>query len=238
MAYIFGGHGPIRAGAGAPNVGFMPDANPNAIVTGASRGLGLAFAKVLTGAGWNVVTDGRSGSRLSGYMRGDITDPLHRADLVAAVPSLELLINNAGALGPSPLPPVSELPPEALREIFETNVIAPLALTQLALPLLAASGGVIINLTSDAAVMAYAGWGGYGASKAALDLLGAVLGVEQERVKVWQVDPGDVRTRMHQDAFPGEDISDRPLPSEVAPALLGLLAKRPASGRYRLADFA
>ena len=210
---------------------------PNAIVTGASRGLGLAFAEVLRGAGWTVVTDGRSSSDVRGYIRGDITDPAHRAALIAAVPSLDLLINNAGTLGPSPLPSVSSLPPAALRDLFETNVMAPLALTQLALPLLARSGGVIINVTSDAAVEAYEGWGGYGASKSALERLGAVLGVERTDVTVWQVDPGDVRTKMHQDAYPGEDISDRPLPAEVAPALLGLLAKRPPSGRHRLADF-
>lgn len=211
---------------------------PNAIVTGGSRGLGLAFAEVLRSAGWTVVTDGRSPSDLPGYVRGDLTDPAHREALVATLDPLDLLINNAGTLGPSPLPPVSSLSPTALRDIFETNVLAPLALTQLALPKLALSGGAIINLTSDAAVAAYAGWGGYGASKAALDLLGAVLGMERSEVTVWQIDPGDVRTQMHQDAFPGEDISDRPLPSEVAPALLGLLAKRPPSGRLRLADFA
>jgi NAD(P)-dependent dehydrogenase (short-subunit alcohol dehydrogenase family) len=211
---------------------------PYAIVTGASRGLGLAFASVLAGAGWNVVTDGRSASDLPGYVRGDITDPAHRSALVSALPTLDLLINNAGTLGPSPLPPVASLPLEALRELYETNVLAPLALTQLALPLLSASGGIVINVTSDAAVEAYEGWGGYGSSKAALERLGAVLGVEQDRVTVWQLDPGDVRTKMHQDAFPGEDISDRPLPSEVAPALLKLLAARPASGRYRLGDFA
>jgi NAD(P)-dependent dehydrogenase (short-subunit alcohol dehydrogenase family) len=210
---------------------------PTAIVTGASRGLGLAFADVLHGAGWEVVTDGRSESARPGYVRGDVTDPAHRAALIAAVPSLDLLVNNAGALGPSPLPPVSSLSHAALRDLFETNVVAPLALTQLALPLLASSGGIVINLTSDASVAAYEGWGGYGASKAALDQLGAVLGVERADVTVWQLDPGDVRTRMHQDAFPGEDISDRPLPEEVAPALLGLLAKRPPSGRHRLADF-
>jgi NAD(P)-dependent dehydrogenase (short-subunit alcohol dehydrogenase family) len=211
---------------------------PNAIVTGGSRGLGLAFAAVLREAGWNVLTDGRSPSGEPGYVRGDLTDPAHRAALVASVPSLDLLINNAGTLGPSPLPSVSCLAPDALRDLLETNVVAPLALTQLALPLLAASHGVIINLTSDAAVEVYQGWGGYGASKSALERLGAVLGVERADVTVWQVDPGDVRTGMHQDAFPGEDISDRPLPAEVAPALLGLLAKRPPSGRHRLADFA
>ena len=216
----------------------MPNAIPNVIVTGGSRGLGLAFAGVLRDAGWNVVTDGRSSSDTPGYLRGDVTDPAHRAALIAAVPSLDLLINNAGTLGPSPLPSVSSLSPDALRDLFETNIVAPLALTQLALPLLAASHGVIINVTSDAAVEAYEGWGGYGASKSALERLGAVLGVERSDVTVWQVDPGDVRTKMHQDAFPGEDISDRPLPAAVAPALLGLLAKRPPSGRHRLADYA
>jgi NAD(P)-dependent dehydrogenase (short-subunit alcohol dehydrogenase family) len=210
---------------------------PNAIVTGASRGLGLAFAELLAGAGWNVVSDGRSASSLPGYVQGDITDPSHRQALVAAVPSLDLLINNAGALGPSPLPAVASLPLDALRSLYDVNVVAPVALTQLALPLLRRSGGIVINVTSDAAVSAYEGWAGYGSSKAALELLGAVLGVEEPEVTVWQVDPGDVRTRMHQDAFPGEDISDRPLPSEVAPALLGLLRKRPGSGRYQLRDF-
>lgn len=210
---------------------------PNAIVTGASRGLGLAFAKTLTAAGWHVVTDGRSASDLPFYLRGDVTDAAHRAALVSGLDSLDLLINNAGALGPSPLPQVSDLPLEALRDLFETNVVAPLALTQLALPLLRQAAGIVINVTSDASVSAYEGWGGYGASKAALDLLGAVLAAESPGVTVWQVDPGDVRTRMHQDAFPGEDITDRPLPEEVAPALLRLLDKRPASGRHRLADF-
>lgn len=209
---------------------------PNAIVTGASRGLGLAFAQTLTSAGWHVVTDGRSASDLPFYVRGDVTDASHRRSLVSGLDSLDLLINNAGALGPSPLPPVSALPVDALRELFETNVVAPLALTQLALPLLRRTEGIVINVTSDASVSAYEGWGGYGASKAALDLLGTVLAVE-DSVTVWQVDPGDVRTRMHQDAFPGEDITDRPLPEEVAPALLRLLDKRPSSGRHRLADF-
>jgi NAD(P)-dependent dehydrogenase (short-subunit alcohol dehydrogenase family) len=222
---------------------------PNAIITGASRGLGLALTRTLTGAGWNVVADGRDATALlqasdglPGVIAvpGDVTDPAHRADLVARADrlgGLDLLVNNAGALGPSPLLAVAELRPDALRQVFETNTVAPLALTQLALPLLRRSRGAIIDVTSDAAVEAYAGWGGYGSTKAALELLSRVLGEEEPTVSVWQVDPGDMRTRMHQDAFPGEDISDRPLPEAVAPGILGLLAARPKSGRQRLADW-
>ncbi|NUT36017.1 MAG: SDR family oxidoreductase [Hamadaea sp.] len=222
---------------------------PNAIITGASRGLGLALARVLSDAGWNVVADARDAADLTaataGLARvtavaGDVTDPAHRAALVAAADrlgGLDLLVNNAGALGPSPLPAVADLPVEALRQVFETNVLAPLALTQLALPLLRSSHGAVVAVTSDAAVEAYAGWGGYGSSKAALEQLGRVLGEEEGAIRAWQVDPGDLRTRMHQDAFPGEDISDRPLPESVAPGLLGLLAQRPPSGRHRLADW-
>jgi NAD(P)-dependent dehydrogenase (short-subunit alcohol dehydrogenase family) len=222
---------------------------PTAIVTGASRGLGLALTQTLTAAGWNVIADARDAeplrSALAGLDRvtvlpGDVTDPGHRAELVAAADALgglDLLVNNAGALGPSPLPAVADLPLEALRQVFETNVVAPLSLTQAALPLLRRSRGAVIDVTSDAAVQAYAGWGGYGSTKAALELLSRVLGEEQPDISVWQVDPGDLRTRMHQDAFPGEDISDRPLPDEVAPAILGLLAARPKSGRQRLAEW-
>jgi NAD(P)-dependent dehydrogenase (short-subunit alcohol dehydrogenase family) len=133
---------------------------------------------------------------------------------------------------------VSEVPLEALREVYETNVVAPLGLVQLALPKLRDSKGILINITSDAAPEAYPGWGAYGSSKSALEGLSRVLAVEEEMVTVWQVDPGDLRTRMHQDAYPGEDISDRPLPSAVAPGLLKLLAERPPSGRYRLAEWA
>jgi len=200
-------------------------------------------------AGWNVIADARSAGDLrtatAGLDRvtalaGDVTDPAHRAELVAAADrlgGLDLLVNNAGALGPSPLPAVAELPPDALRQVFETNTVAPLALTQLALPLLRRSRGAVVDVTSDAAVEAYAGWGGYGSTKAALELISRVLGVEEPDISVWQVDPGDMRTRMHQDAFPGEDISDRPLPEAVAPGILGLLAARPDSGRQRLADW-
>ncbi len=210
----------------------------NAIITGGSRGLGLALTRVLVDAGWTVATDSRGpldDSPAQVKIVGDVTDPAHRQRLAGSLDTLDLLINNAGALGPSPLPLVSGLDPAALREIVETNVVAPLALTQLALPKLRAAGGIVINVTSDAAVEAYRGWGAYGASKAALERLGAVLGVEEEdSITVWQLDPGDLRTKMHQDAYPGEDISDRPLPEAVAPALLRLLAERPASGRYPL----
>jgi len=222
---------------------------PTAIITGASRGLGLALTRTLSAAGWHVVADARHETDLTGAtagldrviaIAGDVTDPAHRADLIAAADrlgGLDLLVNNAGALGPSPLPAVAALPVDALRQVFETNVLAPLALTQLALPLLRAGRGVVIDITSDAAAEAYPGWGGYGSSKAALEHLSRVLGVEEETVTAWQIDPGDLRTRMHQDAFPGEDISDRPLPESVAPGLLGLLAQRPPSGRHRLADW-
>ncbi len=212
---------------------------PTAIVTGASRGLGLELARTLAGAGWRVLADARSGVDIPGVtgVTGDVTDPFHLAHLVERAESLDLLINNAGALGPSPLPRLAEASMDALREVLETNVVAPLALTQLALPLLRESHGIVINITSDAAPEAYPGWGVYGSSKSALEAIGRVLAVEEPDVTVWQVDPGDLRTQMHQDAYPDEDISDRPLPEEVAPALLKLLAARPASGRYRLPEW-
>jgi len=222
----------------------------NAIITGASRGLGQALARTLTAGGWRVVIDARTAADLARVaaqlgpaavaVPGDITDPAHRAELLAAAErlgGLDLLVNNAGTLGPSPLPPVARLPIEALRELYEINVLAPLALTQAALPALRAAGGVLINVTSDAALEAYEGWGGYGSAKAAVERLSAVLAAEEPAVTVWWLDPGDLRTRMHQEAFPGEDISDRPLPESVAPGLTVLLAKRPASGRLRLADW-
>ncbi len=212
---------------------------PTAIITGASRGLGLELARTLVAAGWQVIADARSGVSEAGVtaMSVDITDPGHREALVETATSLDLLINNAGTLGPSPLPALSEVPLDALREVYETNVVAPLGLIQLALPKLRESSGILINITSDAAPEGYPGWGAYGSSKAALESLSRVLAVEEEKVTVWQVDPGDLRTQMHQDAYPGEDISDRPLPATVAPALLKLLAARPASGRHRLAEW-
>jgi NAD(P)-dependent dehydrogenase (short-subunit alcohol dehydrogenase family) len=168
---------------------------------------------------------------------GDVTDPEHRAALVAAADKLggiDLLVNNAGILGPSPLPALRDTPLAAVRDLHEVNVVAPLALAQLALPALRSAGGVLVNITSDAAVEPYPGWGGYGMAKAALEQAGRVLAVEEPQVRVWSVDPGDLRTRMHADAFPGEDISDRPLPQTVVPAFLRLLAECPPSGRVRL----
>jgi NAD(P)-dependent dehydrogenase (short-subunit alcohol dehydrogenase family) len=220
-----------------------------AIVTGGSRGLGRALTEDLVGRGWDVVLDGRDGAALleaaaalgprAHAVPGDVADPAHRAELVATADELgglDLLVDNASVLGPSPLVPLRELDPSTLEEIYRVNVVAPLALVQLARPLLVESGGAVVNITSDAAVEAYEGWGGYGSSKAALEQLSAVLAVEEPTLRVWWFDPGDMRTRMHQDAFPGEDISDRPEPTSVVPALRRLLVDRPPSGRVRAAD--
>ncbi|GIG62246.1 oxidoreductase [Longispora fulva] len=220
-----------------------------AIITGASRGLGLALATGLADAGWNLVLTARGAQALDEAVRllpagsavavpGDVTDAWHREAVLTAADELggvDLLVNNAGILGPSPLPPVADLPIDALRAVYEVNVLAPLALAQAALPTLRARGGALVNISSDAAVVPYEGWGGYGSGKAALDLLSGVLAVEEPGVRVWWVDPGDLRTRMHQEAYPGEDISDRPEPASVVPAFLKLLGDRPASGRVRLA---
>jgi len=170
---------------------------------------------------------------------GDVTDPAHRAALARAVEAaggLDLLVNNAGTLGASPLPALADYPVDELRTAFEVNVIAPVALTQLLLRPLRVRGGAVLNITSDAAVEAYTGWGGYGAAKAALEQASNVLAAEEQTVRVWWADPGDLRTEMHQRAFPGEDISDRPLPSEVAPGFLRLVSERLPSGRYRAAE--
>ena len=215
-----------------------------ALVTGAGRGLGLALARALLSGGWHVVVDARRAGHLAAALPGavvvpgDVTDPVHRDALAAAVSRLDLLVNNASDLGPSPLPRLADVPQAALRRVYETNVLAPLALTQLLLPLLRASHGTVLNVSSDAAVEAYEGWGAYGSSKAALDQLSAVLAAEEPELAVYAVDPGDMRTEMHQAAFPGEDISDRPGPETVVPALLQLIATRPPSGRVRAADFA
>jgi NAD(P)-dependent dehydrogenase (short-subunit alcohol dehydrogenase family) len=219
-----------------------------AIVTGASRGLGFAIAEGLVDTGWRVVIDGRDGAALHAAAQilgpsavavpGDVTDPGHRAALVAAADALggaDLVVNNAGVLGPSPQPPLAEYPLDVLRTVYEVNVVAPLALAQLVLPGLRARGGALVNITSDAAVEAYEGWGGYGSAKAAVEQVSRVLAAEEPTVHVWWADPGDLRTRMHQEAFPGEDISDRPEPATAVPALLLLLKTRPASGRVRLA---
>ena len=226
---------------------------PIAVVTGASRGLGFALADALAGAGYRLVIDGRDAVALESAaatlasrhgwrataIEGDIADPGHRAALAAAAAELggaDLLINNAGTLGVSPLPALADYPAAELLAAFETNVVAPIALTQLLLPGLREAGGAVLNITSDAAVEPYAGWGGYGAAKAALEQASNVLAAEETAVRVWWVDPGDLRTRMHQEAFPGEDISDRPLPESVTPAFLHLISQRLPSGRYRAAD--
>ncbi len=214
-----------------------------AIITGASRGLGLALATGLAERGWSLVVDARSPGDLAAAewiggdvtaVPGDVRDPAHRAALVEATGEVDLLVNNAGVLGPSPQPKLADYPVDALRDVFEVNVFAPLALTRLALPALRAREGAVVNVTSDAAVEAYAGWGGYGSAKAALEQASNVLAAEEPGLRVWRVDPGDLRTRMHQEAFPGEDISDRPLPETVVPAFVKLVTERPPSGRVRL----
>ncbi|MGY1600715.1 SDR family NAD(P)-dependent oxidoreductase [Geodermatophilus sp. SYSU D00815] len=222
---------------------------PTAVVTGASRGLGRALAGALAERGWRLVVDGRDAGRLAAAVAvlphpervtalpGDVTDPAHRAELVrAAGDRIDLLVNNASELGPSPLPPLARLRIEDLQAVLAVNALAPLALVQLALPALERAGGRVLDISSDAAVEAYPGWGGYGASKAALDRLTAVLAVEHPALRVHAVDPGDMNTAMHQAAFPGEDISDRPDPESVVPALLRLVEEDLPSGRYRAAE--
>jgi len=227
-----------------------------ALITGGSRGLGRALAAELLDQGWAVVIDARDaaalgdaeselGARRRGAAElvaipGDVTDEVHRDALVAAAErlgGLDLLVNNASTLGATPMPELSEYPLDQLRSAYEVNAIAPLALVQAALPLLRRSSDPrIINVSSDASVEAYEGWGGYGSSKAALDHLSAVLAVEEPGVRVWAVDPGDMATQMQQDAFPGEDVSDRPQPGEVVPRLVGLIEGQRPSGRYRAAE--
>jgi len=228
---------------------------PTAIVTGASRGLGRALAAALADRGWRLVLDARDGAALertaaelrgraerSGDERaargrivalaGDVADPWHRHALIdAAGDAINLVVNNASDLGPSPLPPLAELPLDRLEQVLRVNVLAPLAVAQLALPKLV-EGARVVNVTSDAAVEPYAGWGGYGASKAALEQLTAVLAAEHPGLRIYAVDPGDMNTRMHQDAFPGEDISDRPPPEASVPGLLALIEGDLPSGRY------
>jgi NAD(P)-dependent dehydrogenase (short-subunit alcohol dehydrogenase family) len=224
-----------------------------ALITGGSRGLGLALARQLAADGWNLVVDARDAEALERARReidaagpgtvialaGDIVDPVHVVALVNAAAGqggFELLVNNAGTLGPSPLPHVAWLRTGDLERILRTNVVAPLRLVQAALPHLRKAQGAIVNLTSDAAVEGYEGWGGYGASKAALEQLSRVLAAEETDVRVVWVDPGDMRTQMHQDAFPGDDISDRPTPESRVPGLLRIIDERRPSGRYRVED--
>jgi NAD(P)-dependent dehydrogenase (short-subunit alcohol dehydrogenase family) len=214
-----------------------------AIVTGISRGFGKAVATALLDDGWTVVGDARDEAALAALpaderleaVTGDITDDAHLEELctrAAALGSIRLVVNNAGGLGPSPLPRLLEIDPAALRELFAVNTVAQLRLLQLAVPRMG-EGGVVVNVTSDASVEHYEGWGAYGATKAALDLISGVLGAEAPTIRFYALDPGDMRTAMHQAAFPGEDISDRAAPEERAPAVLELVRGDLPSGRYR-----
>ena len=220
-----------------------------AIITGGSRGLGKALASDLSHNGWQVIIDGRDADAAHDAARqmgpnvlavpGDVADARHRAELVAMAwtrGGLDLLVNNASVLGPSPLEKLADISVEALEDIYRVNVIAPIALFQEAAFLLRSTGGSVINITSDAGVEPYETWGGYGSSKAALEQASNILAAEEPDVRVWWFDPGDMRTQMHQDAFAGEDISDRPEPETVVPALHALIDRRAPSGRYRAAD--
>ncbi len=218
------------------------------IVTGASRGLGLALARALAERRWRLVIDARGADALERAraelaeltdvvaLAGDVADARHREALVeAAGGRIDLLVNNASVLGPSPQPRLGAYPLDLLERVYRVNVLAPLALVQLAL-IHFANGARIVNVTSDAAVEAYPGWGGYGSAKAALEQVTAVLAAEHPELRVYAVDPGDMRTQMHQEAFPGEDISDRPPPEDSVPGLLALVEGRLPSGRYRAAE--
>ena len=219
-----------------------------ALITGASRGFGAALADELNARGWSLIVDARHKDALAEAaarwenafaIAGDVSEPAHRDELARAVHRLgrlDLLVNNASLLGPSPQPTLDRYPIGALASVYDVNVFAPLAITQLVLPELKASDGIVVNVTSDAGVEPYEGWGGYGSSKAALDQLTAILGAENPTITAYAFDPGDMRTQMHQEAFPGEDISDRPEPETIVPSLLRLIETRPKSGRYRAAD--
>jgi NAD(P)-dependent dehydrogenase (short-subunit alcohol dehydrogenase family) len=215
-----------------------------ALITGASRGLGLALARELAARGWRLVIDARGADALEEAraelaartevvaLAGDVADAAHRRALVeAAGPRIDLLVNNASALGPSPQPALADYPLDVLEQVYRVNVLAPLGLVQDALRALP-PGAVVLNVTSDAAVEAYPGWGGYGSSKAALEQLTRVLAAEHPSLRVLAVDPGDMNTRMQQEAFPGEDVSDRPPPEASVPGLLALLEGEAGSGRY------
>ncbi len=227
------------------------DSRPVALVTGASAGLGLALARGLAARGWALILDGRGEAALHQVatelgqhtevraIPGDVAASEHREQLAAVVGTygrLDALVNNASTLGPAPLPPLAAYPLDEFERVLQVNTVAPLGLAQLLLPMLSATRGAMVNISSDAAVEAYPGWGGYGAAKAALDQLSAVLAVEQPAVRVYGFDPGDMRTAMHQRAYPGEDICDRPTPERVVPALIGLLVGSSPSGRYRVDD--
>jgi NAD(P)-dependent dehydrogenase (short-subunit alcohol dehydrogenase family) len=223
---------------------------PLAIITGSSRGLGLALARALAERGWALVIDARDARDLERAARelgavtevtaipGDVADDWHRGALIhAAGEQVDLLVNNASLLGPSPQPTLATYPLATLERVYQVNVLAPIGLAQLVLPSMV-DGGAIINITSDAAIEPYAGWGGYGSSKAALDQASAILAQEQPALRVYAVDPGDMRTRMHQEAFPGEDISDLPPPEDSVPGLLRLIEGDLPSGRYQARELA
>jgi NAD(P)-dependent dehydrogenase (short-subunit alcohol dehydrogenase family) len=223
---------------------------PLSVITGASRGLGLALAHALAERGWTLVLDARGPEDLERAaaeldrltdvvaIAGDVSDPDHRRELIAAAGErIDLLVNNASVLGPSPQPALTHYPLAELEHVYGVNVLAPLALVQLALPRFA-DGARIVNVTSDAAIEPYEGWGGYGSSKAALEQVTAILAAEHPELRVYAVDPGDMRTRMHQEAFPGEDITDRPEPQASVPGLLALIEGEHPSGRYRARQLA
>ena len=222
------------------------DTTKTALITGASRGLGLALARRLAAEGWTLIIDARSAEDLEAArveladlthvvaIPGDVTDDEHRRSLAGAareLGDLDVLVNNASILGPSPQPALLDYPLETLEEVYRANTLAPIALIQ-ALRHDLKPGSRILNVTSDAAVEPYEGWGGYGSSKAALEQLSNILAAENPDLRVYRVDPGDMRTRMQQEAFPGEDISDRPPPEESVPGLVELLTGDLPSGRY------
>ena len=224
---------------------------PVAVITGASRGLGFALSRELAEQGWDLIVDARDGEALERAMLrlgrrdgviaipGDVTEPAHREAIARAARrtgGVDLLVNNASTLGPTPRPTLDRFPTDELERVFRVNVIAPLALIQALLPELTAAGGAIVNVTSDAASEPYEGWGGYGSSKAALEQLTAILGAEQPSLRVYAFDPGDMRTVMQQEAFPGEDISDRPETETVVPSLLRLIEQQLPSGKYRTTE--
>jgi NAD(P)-dependent dehydrogenase (short-subunit alcohol dehydrogenase family) len=227
-----------------------------AIVTGASKGLGRALAEGLVERGWSLVIDARGAELLKSTeedlrsklfdgaalvaVAGDISAAAHRSELVEAarqLGGLDLIVNNASTLGESPLPPLIDYPVDSLRHVFEVDVLAPLSLVQESIGLLkSADRPSVLNVTSDASIEHYERWGGYGLAKAALDHLSATLAVEDHALRVWVVDPGNLRTDMHQQAFPGEDLSDRPLPESVVASLVALIESDLPSGRYRASE--
>ena len=224
----------------------------NALITGASRGLGLALARQLAEKGWGLIIDARGKKALEQAAQafsektniiaipGDITTEAHRKKLAIAASELgglDALVNNASFLGPSPQPNLLDYPLDVLEQVYRTNVIAPLGLIQELRSVLKLDAR-IINVTSDAGLEAYSGWGGYGSSKAALEHLSHILAEENPGWRVYWVDPGDMRTQMQQEAFPDEDISDRPLPEESVPGLLALIEGQLPSGRYRAREVA